>query len=89
MNTHRTNADTKVSMGCAHTCMQGCGESRDEDAEPAPKGVYHKCGSSNPIDRRVFSVKGTQRSMGKRILTQERDCRARGRAALCWLCGFS
>lgn len=42
MNTQRTNADTKASMGCAHTRVQGCGESRDENAEPAPKGVYRK-----------------------------------------------
>lgn len=56
MNTQRTNADTKASMGCAHTRVQGCGESRDENAEPAPKSVYRKCGSSNPVDRRVFSV---------------------------------
>ena len=52
----RNKCDTKVSMGCAHTHVQGCGESRDENAEPAPKGVYHKCGSSNPTGRRVFSV---------------------------------
>lgn len=81
---HKEQMRYESAHGCAHTRVQGCGESRDENAEPAPKGVHHKCDWQEGV-----LCSGAQRSRGERILTQDRGRRALGRATLCWLCGFS
>lgn len=81
---HKEQMQIRKRAWGVHTRVQSCGESRDEKAEPAPKGVYRKHNWQEGI-----LCSGTQRSMGERILTQDRDRRALGRAALCWLCGFS
>lgn len=68
MNTQRMNKCTFEGEHEACTHMQGCGESREENAEPAPKGLNQKLGvgDSDAIVRRVFSV------------TEHREAWARG-----------
>lgn len=87
MNTPRKDKCMYEGEHGVCTRVQGCSESREESAEPAPKGVSTMWGFKCNWPE-GFLYNRTQGSIGKRNLTQDRDCRALGRAALCGLCGL-
>lgn len=55
MNTPRKDKCMYEGEHGVCTRVQGCSESREESAEPAPKGSP-QCGGSNAIGRRAVSI---------------------------------